>query len=46
MAEAPVVAAVSESAPIAEAPVAAAPTADADEEDTLSYFAKLANDNS
>ena len=46
VAEAPAVASVSESAPIAEAPVAEAPTADADEEDTLSYFAKLANDNS
>jgi len=34
-----------ESVSVAEAPVAAAPTADAAEDDTLSYFAKLANES-
>ena len=34
-----------ESVSVAEAPVASAPTADAEEDDTLSYFAKLANES-
>tara|TARA_B100001093_G_scaffold520452_1_gene616109 strand:+ start:3148 stop:4041 length:894 start_codon:yes stop_codon:yes gene_type:complete len=45
VAEAPVVASVSESAPIAEATAVETATADADEDDTLSYFAKLANES-